>query len=90
VKINSTVAGSIILASLNLLLGIVALLLFVTRSAWGLVLCWIFIPLLLVIQLFFLGRDLFKPIMRKQAVSAGVLSLPALALEIWFFAHLNL
>jgi hypothetical protein len=88
---NTTVADSIMLASLNLLLGVVALFLFFfTRSAWGLVLCWVFIPPLLVILLFLLSRDLLKPTMRKQAFSAGILSLPVLALEIWFFTHLNL
>jgi hypothetical protein len=80
-----------ILSSVNLLLSALALFLFFfTRSMWGLALCWVFLPPLLVILLFFLGRDLLKPTTRRQAVWAGILSVPVLALEIWFFAHLNL
>jgi len=44
----------------------------------------------LVILLVFLSHDLLSPPMRKQAFSARILSWPGVALEIWFFAHLNL
>ena len=44
----------------------------------------------LVILLVFLSHDLLSPPMRKQVFSARILSWPVVALEIWFFAHLNL
>jgi hypothetical protein len=91
VKINTKIADSVVLSLVNFLLGVLALtLLRFTSSLWGLTLCWVFLPPLLVILLFLLVRDLLKPTMLRQAVFAAILCVPVVALEIWFFANLDL
>ena len=90
VKLNTRVADSLILATFNLSLSVSGfLLLYTSHSAWLLVVCWVLLPPLLVITLFFWARDLRKTT-RRQAIVALLLSMPVLVLEIWFFKHLNL
>jgi hypothetical protein len=91
VKLNSRVADSLILATFNLCLALSGVLLLRTSySAWLTAVCWVLLPPLLLITLFFWGRDLAKATTRKQAIVALFLSLPLLALEGWFFKNLKL
>ena len=89
-KLNTRVADSLILAAFNLCLSLSGLLLLRTSwSAWIVAVCWVLLPPLLVITLFFWGRDL-KKASRKQTIAALLLLIPVLALEIWFFKNLKL
>jgi hypothetical protein len=91
VKFNSRVADSLLLSTFNLCLALSGfLVLHTSYSAWLTAVCWVLLPPLLIITLFFWGRDLRKPTTRKQAIVTLVLSLPLLALEGWFFKNLKL
>jgi len=91
VKLNSRVADSLILAAFNLCLAFSGFLLLNTSySAWLTAVCWVLLPPLLVITLFFWGRDLRAPNVRKQAILALLVSIPVLVLEVWFFKNLKL
>jgi hypothetical protein len=91
VKLNSRVADSLILATFNLCLALSGfLLLYTSYSAWLIIVCWVLLPPLLIITLFFWARDLVKVSTRKQAIAAILVSIPALALVVWFFKNLKL
>lgn len=75
-------ATSLLVASTNLLLSGVALLLgFTNYAEWAVLLFMVFVPLLIAVTLVFFVRDVWKRTTRKQAVLAILLSFPALALE---------
>ncbi len=79
------------LATFNLCLSLSGfLLLYTSHSDWLLVVCWVLLPPLLVMTLFFWGRDFRKPTTRKQAFLSLIVSAPVLVLEVWFFKNLNL
>ena len=89
-KINSKLADSLIVSIVNLGLSLSAILLVhTTYSSWTVVVCWILLPPLLVILLFFSGRDWLQG-RRKQALEALLVSMPVVSLETWFFTHLRL
>jgi hypothetical protein len=91
VKLNSRVSDSLILATFNLCVALSGfLVLHTSYSAWIIAVCWVLLPPLLVVTLFFWGRDLVKAGTRKQAIAALLVSIPVLALEVWFFKNLNL
>ncbi len=91
VKVNPRLADSLILAAFNLCLAFSGFLLLHTPySVWLTVVCWVLLPPLLVITLFFWGRDLRKSTAQGQAIVALLASIPVLVLEVWFFKHLNL
>jgi hypothetical protein len=90
VKRKTSIADSLILACFNLWISLSALLLLYTsQSAWIVAVCWVFIPPLLAITLFFWGRDLRRA-SRRQAVATLLLSIPVISMEIWFFSQLKL
>jgi RsiW-degrading membrane proteinase PrsW (M82 family) len=91
VQLNTKVADSLILAIFNLCLALSGIdLLRSSHSAWIIDVCWILLPPLFVVTVFFWKRDLSKPEMRKQAFAAFLISAPVLTLEIWFIAQLKL
>jgi RsiW-degrading membrane proteinase PrsW (M82 family) len=91
VKLNTRLADSLILAIVNLCLCLSGFLFrYTSHSEWLIAVCWVLLPPLLVITLFFWGRDLAKATTRKQAIVALFLSMPLLALEVWFFKNLKL
>jgi hypothetical protein len=91
VNLNSRVSDSLILATFNLCIAFSGfLLLHTSHSDWLIVVCWVLLPPLLVITLFFWARDLRRPTARRQAIVALLLSMPPLVLEVWFFQHLKL
>src|SRR2546426_6980247 len=91
VKLNTRVADSLILATFNLCLSLSGFLLLATSfSAWLIAVCWVLLPALLVITLFFWGRDLWREATRRQAILSLLVSMPVVVLEVWFFKHLNL
>jgi ABC-type multidrug transport system permease subunit len=90
-KIFGKTAGSLVLASASLALSIVAGLLML--FAWGdlaVVLLWVVLPFLMLFTLCYLIADLVSTSKRRQGLFALLVSVPAFALQVWFFATLRL
>jgi hypothetical protein len=91
VQLNTKAADSSILAIFNLCLALSGLaLLRSSYSAWLIAVCWVLLPPLLLATLFFWAGDVTKSGIRKQAFIALLISLPGLAVEVWFFGQLKL
>jgi hypothetical protein len=89
-RLNASIADSLILSISNLGLSLSAILLMFSRhDSWFVVVCWVLLPPLLIVFLFFWGRDLHRG-NRKQAMLALLMSIPVALQEMWFFIHLKL
>ena len=85
-KLHFNVAGSLALATLNLVVCGVALLLVHTGAStwWGEVIVWSISPPLVLFAAIYLVVDFMNPEMRRQALVAILLILPAAVFD-WFF-----
>jgi hypothetical protein len=86
VKLSIKKAGSLLLWALNLFLCAAGLCLAYTGLSvdWGPVIIWLVSPPLFLFTVAYLVVDLLKPIRRKQAIAAAILSAPV-AFVVWHF-----
>jgi hypothetical protein len=80
-------ATSLVVASTNLLLSGVGLLLgfHTPYGEWAVVLFMVLVPPLFVATLVFFVRDVMRKTTRRQAILALLFSLPTLVVESWFY-----
>ena len=85
-KLTIKTAGSLVLSLLNLFLCILGLSLGFTGLSpdWAAVMIWVVLPPLLLFTIAYFVVDLLKPVTRKQAIVAAILSVPV-ALVVWHF-----
>ena len=84
-KLTIKTAGSLVLSLLNLFLCILGLSLgFTGLSPDGGKMIWVVLPPLLLFTIAYFVLDLLKPVTRKQAIVAAILSVPV-ALVVWHF-----
>lgn len=82
--------GSLVLSCFDLAVCVLALFLaFALKSAAAFVLFTVVIPICLLITLFYLAVDLARG-RSRQAIAALLLSLPTIAVQIWFYRNLDL